>query len=260
MSTASRAGTQSIERSLRLLRLISSRRGYGWRLTDLAEHSGFSLSTTSRLVGCLIRERFVQVRRHDRHYVLGPATFELGLCLSPGYAHFVAACNVQLARIAKQESGVAYTMVRNDLESVCIARAGTVEDMAITVQVGSRRPLLTTAGGLAILISLDAGEMNRVLKANRDEVRRRHGRLKSLETMLRDSRHRGFGIHSGVYTPGIQAIGVALRDRRQAAFGSISLAIVADHLSSSRVTQLAKALSREAAELSQRADVLNLEL
>jgi DNA-binding IclR family transcriptional regulator len=258
MKAVPRAGTQSIERTLRLLRLVSSRRGYGWRLTDLAEHSGLSLSTASRLVGCLIRERYIQVRRDDRHYVLGPALFELSLCLNPAYSEFLAACNACLMRISRQESAVVYVMIRNDTESVCIARQGTFEHTAVTVEVGSRRPLISTAGGLAILISLGASEMNRVLKDNRDQVRRRRGHLKALDAMFRESQQRGFGIHSGVYIPGVQAIGVALRDRHQAAFGSISLAILADHLSPSRTAQFAKMLNREAAQLSERFHELNV--
>lgn len=249
---AHRAGTQSIERSLRLLRLVSSRRAYGWRLTDLAEHCGLSLSTTSRLVSCLIRERLIQVRRDDRHYVLGPALFELSLCLNPAYSEFVAVCNAYLARIARQESGVAYVMMRDDTESVCVARKGHSEGVAITVDVGTRRPLISTAGGLAILIALEAGEMRRVLKSNRDEVRRRRGHVRALDTMLRESQERGFGLHSGVYTPGIQAIGLGLRGERDGVFGSVSLAVATDDIPTSRSMQIVKLLGRTAKELSQR--------
>src|SRR6185295_14038730 len=48
-SSFTRTGTQSIERCMQLLKLISSRRQHGWRLTDLAEQSGIGLSTTHRV-------------------------------------------------------------------------------------------------------------------------------------------------------------------------------------------------------------------
>ena len=79
-----------------------------------------------------------------------------------------------MSRISRRTEGVAYLMARSNAESVCIARKGTLNTKALTIDVGSRRPLLLSAGGLAILIALDKPDMTRTLGVNRDEVRKRH--------------------------------------------------------------------------------------
>jgi len=56
-------GTQSIERALRVLRELSARARPGWRLTDLAERCDLDRGTASRMLACLVRERFAIKRR-----------------------------------------------------------------------------------------------------------------------------------------------------------------------------------------------------
>lgn len=72
VAETARTGTQSVERVLQLLRVIATRRHFGWRLTDLAEHCALSPSTVRQLLACLLRERLVLQRSIDRHYLPGP--------------------------------------------------------------------------------------------------------------------------------------------------------------------------------------------
>ena len=234
---------------MELLKLILSRRQHGWRLTDLAEQSGLGLSTTHRLVQYLLRERLVHLRDHDRHYVAGPALFELGLSLPSSYAHFVEGCGPVLSRICRQTQGVAYVMIRSNGESVCIARKGSLNTKALTIDVGSRRPLVLSAGGLAILIALGKTDMSRALKLNRAAVRQRQRPPGPFEAALRESLRLGFGIYRGPFMPGIQAVGAAAVDSSGRIFGSVSVAVTATDSSLARVRQIADMLRVEAAAI-----------
>jgi DNA-binding IclR family transcriptional regulator len=235
---------------MELLKLIASRRHHGWRLTDLAAQSGLGLSTTHRIAQYLLKERLVQLRTHDRHYVPGPALFELGLSLPPSYAQFVEASGPTLARIARRTDGVAYLMVRSNAETVCIARRGSPSTRALTIDVGSRRPLLLSAGGLAILIALDKHDMIEALKLNRDEVRQRHRPLAPVEAALRQSRRVGFGLYRGAFLSGIQAIGVPVVDAHGRTVASVSVAIAGDDSSLSCMRQIADTLRSDAEAVS----------
>jgi DNA-binding IclR family transcriptional regulator len=259
-SSRARTGTQSIERCMELLKLVSSRRQHGWRLTDLAEQSGVGLSTVHRMVQYLLSERLVQLRGHDRHYVPGPGLFELGLALVPSYASFIAACEPALMRISRQTEGVAYLMVRSNAESVCIARKGTLNTKALTIDVGSRRPLVLSAGGLAILISLDKADMTRTLKLNKDEVRKRHRPSAPIDVALRESLRVGFGLYRGAFLSGIQAVGAAALDAEGKPFGYVSVAIAGNDPPLSRMRQIAQMLHTEAGTLSKELDRCDLRL
>ena len=74
-----RSGTQSIERAILLLKELSSRGSFGWRLSDLAQRCQMDVGTTHRILACLGKERLVHRRPSDRHYLPGPMLFELGL-------------------------------------------------------------------------------------------------------------------------------------------------------------------------------------
>src|SRR5688500_12829590 len=99
-------GTQSSERAVVLLKELSARGTFGWRLSDLAAHCNLDKGTARRILSCLQHERLVQRRESDRHYLPGPLLFELSLTLAP-LAEFQAACQPPLARVARRTPAVA---------------------------------------------------------------------------------------------------------------------------------------------------------
>src|ERR1700730_7384780 len=100
-------GTQSVERAVLLLKELSARGTFGWRLSDPGAHCNLEQGTAHRVLYCLQRERLVQQRESDRHYLPGPLLFELSLTLPP-LAEFQAACQAPLARVAHRTGGVAF--------------------------------------------------------------------------------------------------------------------------------------------------------
>ena len=139
-------GTQSIERAAGVvLRELSCAR-LGWRLIDIAERCSLDPGTASRILSCLVRERFAVKRRSDRHYLPGPALYELGHAL-PEMVAFEALCRPALARLAARTRCVAFLYLRSDTDFVCVARAGEASIKGLSIEVGTRRALCLSAGG-----------------------------------------------------------------------------------------------------------------
>src|SRR5690349_20677407 len=110
---ARRAGTQSIERTVDILKAVCQRPRFGWQLADLAAHCNLEKSTTHRILGCLARERLVCRRPANGHYVAGPMLFEFSLAL-PHMREFYELAETRLACIARRTGTVASLYMRSD--------------------------------------------------------------------------------------------------------------------------------------------------
>lgn len=182
----------------------------------------------------------------SRRYVPGPLLFELGLSL-PAYATFQAACSVPLNRVAKRLGGASLLYLRSGSEFVCAARAGTTQIKALTIDVGTRRPLIVSVGGVAMLIALPKEEARAVIAQNLKHVTRfGPARIRSLERVIRQSESRGFGISQSEIVPGISAFEVAIRDANDAPFASISVVGPAESFPPPRVPDVIGTLEEEA--------------
>ena len=238
-----RPGTQSLERAVLVLRKLAERGALGWRLLDLAEHCDIERTTVHRLLSSLVRQRLAEQRAVDRRYVPGPLLFELGLSM-PSHAEFQAACAAPLARVVKRLGSVAYLSLRSGSEFVCVARAG-VPMKALTIHVGSRRPLMTAVGGIAILIALPADERRRLVAENRREIARfPAARRRDLEATLRRSQSRGYAISEGKIVPGIGACGVPV-----GSFAAVTLVSALEDMPARRVPDVVAALRECAAQV-----------
>jgi DNA-binding IclR family transcriptional regulator len=248
-----RHGTQTIERAVLVLKELAARGSIGWRLSDLASTCQLDRATTHRIVACFIRERLARQRGSDRRYVPGPLVFELGLSL-PQLSAFQAACAAPLARAARRLGGVSLLYFRSGSDFVCAARGGTIDLKALTVEVGTRRPLIVSAGGLAILVALPKGEARAVIADNLKRVGRfGETRIRSLKRVIRESQSRGYGVSEGEIVPGVSAFGVPIRNSQGEPFASISVVGGVESFPSSRIPEVVDTLEKEARAIAREA-------
>jgi DNA-binding IclR family transcriptional regulator len=242
-------GTQSIERAVALLKALAARGSFGWRLSDLAAQCGLDKGTAHRILGSLERERLVKKRPSDKHYLPGPLLFELSLTLGP-LADFQAACRPALERIARRTRGVAFLYLRSGTDFVCAGRVGPDAPKGLSIQVGTRQPLVTSSGGVAILLALPEEEARRVVAENMKRVARfGELRIRSIEKMLRRSREHGFGINLGDVVPGIHSVGVAIHDADAAPFASLTVSGAAAALPAADIEKVIAVLGEERARI-----------
>jgi DNA-binding IclR family transcriptional regulator len=241
-------GTRSIERSLRILRELAARGEFGWRLSDLASQCDMDKGTAHRVLACLVRERFVQQRATDKHYFPGPMLFELGLAM-PGLHTFQHACDVRLRKFAAGLDAIAWVILRSGNEYVCCSRQGALELRGLMVQVGTRRPLFTSAGGIAILQTLTRAEAAAILAENerQETLRRGAARLPALRLMRQRSQAHGYGVNLGDVVTGVHAFSVPVRGADGRAFGALCLCGTPEQFPPSRVEEVRELLLAAAA-------------
>ena len=249
MTTSSVRGTQSMSRAVRLIKAVSSRSLQGWRLTDLAAFCGFDTGSAHRMLAGLVRERLIEQRRSDRHYLPGPLLFELGLGV-PRPAWLVARCAPALADLARASQGVAFLYLPSGEEFVCALRVGDTALKGMSIEVGTRRPLVVSAGGAAILLALPETEQQAVIHANLQQIEGfGSARVAAVNKMLRRSRRHGFGVNLADVVPGINAFSVALLDEDSRPFASISVVGHVDAMPRSRMREFQALLAQAAAPI-----------
>ncbi len=249
MATPPLRGTQSISRSITLVRAVSTRPQLGWRLTDLAAHCGMDKGTAHRMLAGLAQERLVQQRAEDRHYVPGPLLFELGLAV-PHWSAFQAAVTPGLTRLARRTGALGFLYLLSGEEFVCASRVGSTLLKGLSIEVGTRRPLAVSAMGAAILLALPAQRQKATIAANLKQTAPfGAARLNGVKRMLRRSQRHGYGINLADVVPGIHAFGVPLFDAGGQVFASIGLAAAAQDFPRTRLSEVEEMLRAEAARI-----------
>ena len=239
-------GTQTVSRAVALLKAVAARPQQGWRLTDLAASCEMDKGSAHRMLAGLVQERLVTLRAADKHYLPGPLLFELGLGVSQLSA-FREACSSALARLATQTRGAAFLYLRSGEEFVCAARTGLATLKGMSIEVGTRRPLVVSAGGVAILLALPAAEQRWIEKINFRQIASfGAARAGAVQRMLRRSRGFNFGVNLADVVPGIDAFGVALLDADARVTGSISVAVPSQPAPRARISAMETLLRAEA--------------
>lgn len=241
-----RSGTQAIARAALILRELSTRGRFGWRASDLAARCGLDRGTTHRILAALMRERLVQQRREDRHYLPGPLLFEMGQAM-PAYNRFQGASAPSLRRLARRFGGLALMQLHSDADTVCMGRSGESVYVGTSMDVGTRWPLVASAGGVAILIMLPQHERERIKQNNFARLASRTpAAVRAINAMIARSESLGFAFNQGETAAGVHAFALPVGCAGGRVFGSIAIACRAEDVPQERAAEVVQSLRDEA--------------
>jgi DNA-binding IclR family transcriptional regulator len=242
------SGTQTIQRASLLVRLVASRSRTGMRLAEVVQYSKLERPTAHRILKCLVEEGFLMQAADSHQYFLGPLIFELGLAASPQF-NLSDICRESLERVAAKSGDTVFLSVRSGYDSVCIDRKeGTFPIKALTLEVGTRRPLGVGAGGLALLLRLPDEAVDEIIRANAKRLVAFHGlTVPVLQKTLQRSKKLGYALNDSHIFAGATTLGLPIVNRYGHPFAALSMAAISNRMSPPRQVELADLLRGEIA-------------
>jgi DNA-binding IclR family transcriptional regulator len=244
-------GTQSVDRAMGVLVLVSKAGDAGVSLSDVVADSGLKQPTAHRILHALANARLIEQDAATRRYCLGHEAYVLGLVASGRFATYRVAQG-SVARVAYLSEDTAFLTVRRGNFAVCIHREeGTYPIRAHIWPVGDRHPLGVGSGSIAMLAGLPDAEAQAVIEANTPLYRRHYPdvRPEVVRDLVSQTRRQGYCSHKGLGFPGIGGIGIGVNDGLGATHAALSIGVVESRLTPDRHAMLVKLLQDEGARI-----------
>jgi len=232
MSSTDSRGTQSIDRTVGVLKLVVAKGSAGLTVADLVALSGLERPTVHRHVQALERQGLLKRPAGSKRYVLGDYCRQM-VAAFVDRADLRTVCEPVLKGVSEEKGNSAFLIGRIGFESICLARViGSYPVQVLVVNVGTRNPLGIGAGGLAILSTLPQAEQNECIRANAKRLSV-YGALteSTLRALVRATQRRGHAIIGHYSVPGVIGIGVAMRNASGNVLGAITTASIDSRMS-----------------------------
>jgi DNA-binding IclR family transcriptional regulator len=244
-------GLQTVDRAVAVLQLLSAHGSGGLRLVDVQGRLRLSKPTAHRLLMSLVSHGFVEQDDTSKRYRLGSRLAVLAWSVPQRRPDLGRIAAPSAQRLAERSGDTVFVMARDSLENVCVRReTGSFPIKALTIDVGTRRPLGVGAGGIAVLASMTPDEARRSLDSAGAKLKAYP--LTSVEVIRRgvdQARRLGYSVSDGQVATGVRAIAVAIRDARGVPVGSIGVAAIRSRMMPDRVRELVPTLLEERAEI-----------
>ncbi len=247
---SARDGTQSIRRTVRLLRELLELNRRGASASELSTRAGLDRSTGRRMLQCLVDEGLLAFDDETRRYHFAHLAYDIGLAASERL-DLPQLCKPALARIADDTGDTVFLMIRSGDEAVCADRAaGAYPIKTFIVEVGTRRPLGVGAGSLAMLSALPDDVAELVIAHNAPRIGA-YGDMtvEQLRAMMHKVRQQGHVVMDVVDVPGARTVGVAITTGTGRPVAALSVAAIAMRMTAERESGLLAILHREASEI-----------
>ncbi|MFC4278050.1 IclR family transcriptional regulator [Achromobacter aloeverae] len=246
-AAASAGGTQSIRRTIGLLRALVAAQRRGATSAELAARTGLDRSTARRMLQCLAEEDVLAFDSATRRYHFGHLAYDMGLAASERL-DLPQLCKPALARIADDTGDTVFLMMRSGDDAICADRAvGSYPIKTFIVDVGTRRPLGIGAGSLAMLSALPEDVAELVLANNVPRLGAYAGMNEErLRAMLREARGQGHVAMDVVDVPGARTVAVPILTGAGRPVAALSVAAIAMRMTPEREAMVLAVLRREA--------------
>jgi len=248
--SSSTSGTQSIDRTIQVLKTVASHNVGGITLAEIARQADLKTPTAHRILSCLVQAGLLMQRGTRKEYFLGMLAYEIGLAAN---CHFNLRelCAPVLARLGRATGDTAFLTKRSGADSVVIDRQeGSYPVKVLTQMIGESRPLGTTAGGLALLAACAGEEREDMIRRNRARLGR-YGKLteSGLRGMLERAAEIGYALNDGDLIPEVTGIGVAIPTALGTPYVALSVVGLRGRLEGPRRERTVALLKEEAARL-----------
>jgi DNA-binding IclR family transcriptional regulator len=251
LPTEPRKGAQAIRRAVAVLRILAAGREAGLPLSEVIQATGLTRPTVHRIVHALIEEGIVE--RHDKtaHYAIGGQVPELALA-RPSRSPLLAASDPVLAELSQQVGDTLFLTMRTGNDTLCIdRRIGSYPIQVLSIEIGTRRPLGVSSGGVAILAAMPAAEARKIIAANVPRFAAYRTKAPAVLTEVAAARRRGFCLREVGLVQGTKSMSTWIKTRDYRPVAAITVSAVRTRLGPRRETELAEQLQAAARTIEQ---------
>ena len=242
-----RSGTQSIEKAILILKELAGHPNFGWRVSDLAKKCELDKATAHRILQTLKANRLVAQKNQDKRYQVGPLIYELSLGLND-FKNFELHTKKSAEALARKTKTVVFYMLQSGFDFTCMARFGNAPTQLMMFEVGTRKPLMMSAGGVAMLMAMPPPQCKRVMAENRLRLKKLNIPSKGIEQMWKDSHKVKRAINAGATVPGWVSYAMPFCNFNGEVIGSVMMSAQEDRIAHHSSDFLFELLSKEANE------------
>lgn len=218
----------------------------------VAEAMGLSRSATYRILGTLKEQGFLEVNSASEKLRLGVKAAELGMA-ALSRIDVVRLAPTYLQDLAEAASETVFLAVINNDEVVYVYKEEGPRPIRMVSQVGSRRPIHSTALGKAYISALPLEAQLSLI--NRLDLRRFMPNTitnpATFDEEIALTRERGYAVDNVEVEEGVACVGAPVFDFRGLPVAAISVAGPADRVLP-RTVQLGPIVAKTASEISRR--------
>ena len=203
-------GAQTAQRALRVLKLVAAHNAQGITARQIVESLSEDRSAIQRSLSALVAEGLIH-RGVDLHrYHLGVEAAHIGRATLQ-HSPLIEQYQFELQKIAWQTGDTVFLSVRIGDFVLCIFRdEGSAPVRVARTRVGDVRVLGTSAGGLALLATLDDGEVRRIYERHPAAFGQARIDLSVLWRHVAMARRAGYALLSDNVSEGVTSIGICL--------------------------------------------------
>jgi DNA-binding IclR family transcriptional regulator len=243
-------GTQLLDRTVGVIKLLGEFGEKGARMSEIAESLGLKTSTAHRIVTALERHGLIERERATKRYRLGLALFALGATAADGTG-LRKLCRPALLRLAGETGDTVFLMARSGLNVVCVDRQeGSYMLDSLTGHIGGQIPMGAGPASQAIMAFLPEDEADAVIEANSALYARYHGLTPDrIRKSLPQIRAQHYALDHGELVAGISALAVPILPQKRDAVASIAINMTSARLAPERLNALLELLRTQVARI-----------
>lgn len=238
-------GSQSVYRAIAVLKGVARDNATGMTASVLADTLDLTMATTHRLLKTLASEGLLTFDPYSKKYHLGFELYMLGVEARYFGLSDLLAGPMERIRTASHETVL--LLVRSGTDALCLQRLDGVFPLrALTLTVGSRRPLGVGAGGIALL-AFEPDEVIELVLRHNEKIYPHYAdlTLAQIRAEAAAARKRGFSFNDGRLRDDIRAVGLAVGPDGEAPIAAVSIATSQSRITKSQQSDMEKLLKSE---------------
>ncbi|RSK76224.1 IclR family transcriptional regulator [Pandoraea apista] len=241
---------RSTERVAQILGAVAIGQDQGRRLSEIADELGLAPATVHRLLSTLVAQGLVEKPVGGHRYYIGQDVFLLALSRRNRFpVKSIASPHLDTLRAMFGET--VFLTTRNALDSVCVdRRTGENPSRILYVDIGNRRPLGVSIGGIPLMHTLSRSELDALLRRNARRLAAFGATMTDIRERVQSCRQRGFGmLDAMLQNTAYRGISVPIVTSANETIGALGLGAIASRMTESNVKRFSRTMQEYAAEI-----------